>query len=157
MANTTEGKVYITALSSLDKLEIQFIPAQLNITRSPSIASIAVVGRNNPLHHYTGGSTSMKFELDFYAEQADRTDVVEKCKWLESLAYSNGFDNPPERVRLTFGELFRNNEVWIVESVSVRYVQFDAVFGLLPTQAYVSLSLKLDPESNLKINEIRWT
>lgn len=150
------SRLYFTALKSLERLEIQYVPTELQLKRSPAIAGVAVVGRNNPKHHYLGGTTDLSLELDFHSNETDREDVISKCKWLESLAYSDGFENPPERVRLTFGSLFRNNEVWIVSNVSYTMSLFDAKKGYLPKQAYVKLTLSLDTESNLKLEDVKW-
>ena len=154
---TTEGKIYITALRTLEKLEVQFVPPQIAFTRTPKYAGIAVVGRNNPLNHYTGGTTSLNFELDFHAEQTNREDVIRKCKWLEALGNNDGFDHPPEQVRLTFGGMFKNNEVWIVTSINIVYSRFDKVYNYLPVQAYATLTLTLDPDFNLKTRNIKWS
>jgi hypothetical protein len=153
---TTNGRLYITALSSLQRLDIQFVPKQLLKTRSPNIADIQVIGRNNPLHHYTGGKTTLTFELDFLAEEESREDVIRKCSWLESLAHNDGYEQPPERIRLTFGKMFSVTDVWVVKSVSVRYERFDAAYGFLPVQAYVSITLELSPTDNLTLNDVKW-
>lgn len=154
--STTGGQLYFTALRTLQRLDIQYVPTQLSFSRTPIISGVAVVGRNNPIHHYVGGTTEMNLELDFHSEDESREDVIRKCKWLESLAYSDGFENPPERVRLTFGRLFQNNEVWIVKSVKYDLSVFQAVHGFLPKQAYVKVSLALDTQFNLRTRDVLW-
>lgn len=154
MAN--EGLLYLTALRTLERLEIQYVPKEISLVRTPIIAGVAVVGRNNPIHHYVGGTTELNLELDFYSVEDSVQDVITKCKWLESLAYGNGFENPPERVRITFGKLFGNNEVWIVKDVKYKMSHFMVEQGFLPRQATVSIGLALDPPKNLKIEDVRW-
>ena len=153
---TTGRRLYLTNLQNLERLEIQFVPKELNLTRSPTYGDIQIVGRNTPVPHYTGGNTSLSMELDFYSSKEDRQDVVQKCKWLESLAYNDGYSSPPPNVRLTYGELFKNGEVWIVKSVGVRYTRFSSVNDFLPVQAFVSITLQLDPEFNLKRTNVLW-
>lgn len=154
--STTNGALYLTALRSLERLDIQFVPSNLALNRTPTYGNIVVVGRNNPIPHYTGGNTKLSLDLDFHSEQTDREDVIRKCKWLEALAYNDGYDNPPEQIRITWGSLFKNNEVWIVKGVDIRYSQFNPAYGWLPVQANVKLSLELDPSSNLKKSEVTW-
>lgn len=154
--NTTEGRLYITALKSLERLDIQFVPKDLNYSRSPNIAAIEVIGRNNPLYHYTGGTTDLSFELDFHAEETNREDVMRRCKWLESLTYSDGYAEAPEQIKLTFGSMFRKGEVWIIKSFKAKYDNFNAANGFLPQQAMVQLTLSLDPKVNLTREDIRW-
>lgn len=154
--STTQGKLYFTALSSLERLEIQFVPPTLNNTRTANISELAVVGRNNPLQHFTSGAENLSLELDFYSETENRFDVMEKVSWLKSLAAADGFAGSQEKVRLTFGRMFRNNEVWTVRSVSSRFELFDEQNGYLPRQAYVTIELSLDPDTNLRREDIKW-
>ena len=151
---TTEGQLYFIALTTLDRLNIQFVPDQLEIARNPSIANIQVVGRNNPIYHYISGDTTMRLELDFHAMTENRQDVIDKCKWLEHLAYNDGYEKEPQKVKLVFGELFQD-EQWIVRQVSYSLSNFNKQKGFLPQQAYVSVELGLDPESNLLWEDIR--
>lgn len=151
---TTDGKCYFVAVKSLEKLEIQFVPAELNFTRNTTTEAVQIVGRNNPLYHYTAGETLLSFELDFYAAEESRQDVIRKCRWLEALAANDGFENPPEQVKLVFGDLFRD-EVWIVKNVNYKISNFNKEFGFLPQQAYVTISLGLDPKANLKTKDIQ--
>lgn len=153
---TTDGKLYLTALSSLKKLEIQYVPSELGLNRSASWSGVEILGRNNPIHQYTGGTNSLELELDFYSEQDNREDVIEKCRLLESWAMNDGFSNPPERIRLTFGKVFKAEEVWIINNVSTTYKLFAKEFGSLPRQANVTLSLVLDTDSNRKVKDVLW-
>lgn len=151
-----QGKMYLTALRSLERLDIQYVPKEIAISRSANISGVAVVGRNNPLYHYTGGTTEMTLELDFHSEELNREDVIRKCKWLESLAYSDGYSSAPETVRLTFGKLFQNNETWVVQRVNYKLSLFMGDHGMLPRQAIVSITLSLDPQRNLRKDDVQW-
>lgn len=153
---TAEGRLYISSLKTLDRLEIQYVPEEVATNRVANHGKLAIIGRNNPVYHYTGGSDSMSLELDFYSEQKDREDVMEKCSWLESLAMNDGDSKKQERILLTFGDLFKVNKIWLIKRVVCRYRQFDAKANYLPVQAYVTLDLVLDPESNLKRRDVKW-
>ena len=72
MATTTQGMIYLTALNSLEKLEVQYIPTSISTSRDVNLGEVAIVGRNNPTHHYTGGSNSLNLELDFHSSQKNR-------------------------------------------------------------------------------------
>src|SRR5690606_14511421 len=89
-STTTEGRLYFIALTTLDRLDIQFVPDEINISRNPTIASIQVIGRNNPIYHYISGETTLNLQLDFHAMHENRQDVINKCRWLEHLAYADG-------------------------------------------------------------------
>ncbi len=154
--STTDGRLYLTALRSLERLEIQFVPPELSTTRKPTIGGVNVIGRNTPEHHYTGGLSTMTLDFDFHAEDEDREDVIRKCKWLESLAYADGDGNPPERIKLTFGKLFRSHEIFIITLVTVKYSRWDSNYGWLPRQAYVRVNFALDTDRNLKLEDVKW-
>ena len=151
---TTEGKLYFILVSTLERREIQFVPPELGISRNANIQNVTIVGRNNPFYQYTSGETLLTLQLDFHAKQDDRKDVIESCRWFESILYNDNFDVPPEKVKLVFGDLFRD-EVWTVKSCSYKLKNFDKVYGYLPTQAYVDLTLALDPSSNLTKEDVR--
>ena len=152
--STTEGRLYFIALETLDRLDIQFVPPEIKINRNPNIASVQVVGRNNPIYHYISGDTNMNLQLDFHAAQEDRTDVLKKCKWLEHLAYNDGYDQEPQRVKLVFGDVFKD-EIWIVKKVSYSLSQFNKPNGFMPQQAIVDVELGLDPTVNLGWEDVR--
>lgn len=149
-----DGRLYIIALGSLERLEMQFVPLKLSLNRSADIEELKVVGRNNPIHHYTSGSDRLNFELDFYSIAENRDDVITKVNWLQSLAYNDGYALPPERVKVVFGDVFRD-EVWVVKSVQADLSLFNKNHAYLPQQAYVKLQLMLDPDRNLRLNDIK--
>lgn len=154
-SNTTFGRLYLTALKSLERLEIQFVPTGMIESRRANYGDIEVVGRNNPIPHYTGGSDTLEFELDFVAEDDNREDVVRKCRWLKSMSMNDGFGEPPEKIRLTWGRMFQD-EIWVIRAVQVTYGTFNVEEGFLPVQAYVRLSLQLAPKENLTRRAVQW-
>ena len=153
---TTLGRLYITALRSLDRVEIQYVPKNLAMPRAANIGNIAIIGRNTPKYHTTGGTTTLNMELDFHAEEESKEDVIRKVRWLQSLTAIGEGGVPPEKVRVTFGDMFKSGEIWTVKSVNPRFDLFDAAHGFLPRQAYVGISLLLDPEDNITSEGMRW-
>ena len=152
-SSTTEGKLYFVALTTLDRLDIQFVP-ELNLGRQANIAKIQIIGRNEPLHQFTGGESTLTFQLDFYAKDEDRLDVIKKVRWLESLTYNDGYKRPAQKVKLVFGDLF-TSEIWVVNNVTTKLSNFNREKGFLPQQAYVDISLMLDTETNSAWEDIR--
>lgn len=152
-SSTTEGKLYFIALQSLDRLEIQFVP-KLQMSRNANYANIQIIGRNTPKYQYLSGQSTMSLELDFHSMNEDRKDVIDKCRWLEHLTFNDGYETPPQKIKLVFGDLFRD-EVWLVRRVNCDLQNFHKPSGYLPQQAYVSLELMLDPESSLTWEDVR--
>ena len=153
---TTNGQLYFIGLRTLERVIIQFVPDKLSLSRGANVSGLNVIGRNNPIYHFTGGETLLDFDLDFHAEAQDRQDVITKVKWLEALCYSDGREYPPEKIKLVFGSIFRDEE-WSVVSVKYDLSLFDKQFGFLPRQANVKVTLKLDPTRNIRLNDVKWT
>lgn len=132
----------------------QFVPDSLKYSRNADFNEVKIVSRNTPKYQYNGGSTSVSFRLDFYAEQEDRQDVIDRCRAIEALTYSDGYDNPNPRVRLVWGALFRD-EVWIVKTVNYELLEFKPNANFLPQQAYLDITLLRIADNNLKWSEVR--
>jgi hypothetical protein len=152
---TNSGKLYLIAMTSLERLDIQFVPSVLNYSRSASHAEVAIIGRNNPKPQYTGGKTTLTLTLDFYAEEPNRQDVYERVTWLESLAYTDGYNKPKENVMLIFGDMFKRHR-WYISNVGIKYSEFNPGYNFLPHQAFVDITLVLDPVQNLTYDDIRY-
>lgn len=153
--NTTAGKCYIVELRPpYQKLEMQFVPVGMKITSSATNAKIEVIGRNNPLHHYTGGDDKLSFKLEFYSDVDDRNDVIQKCRWLQSLRFGDGNTGPKRNVKVVMGDMFKK-EIWIVDTVTLDMSNFDGDKGFRPRLATIDMALSLDPTKNLTINDVR--
>ena len=119
---TTNDNMYLVLVSSPEKrLAIQFVPAELNIQRNTQTQAVQIVGRNNPFYQYTAGEKLLTFQLDFHASQEDRKDVIEKCRWLEGLSYNDGYEKPPEKLLIVWGDLF-GTDLWVVKSVNYKQI-----------------------------------
>lgn len=153
--NSTNQKLFIVETSEpFSTMEIQFVPPTINNTRDARLNSIAIVGRNDDILHYTGGSETLKLELDFLAGDNVSDDVIGKINWLKSLTMNDGYSGAFRNVKLIFGKLFLK-EVWAIKSVDSSYSHFSENNYWLPLRAKVSLSLQLDPEKNRYIDDVR--
>lgn len=152
--STTQGQLYFIALTTLDRLEFQYVPKDIKIVSQGNFPEVVVVGRNTPVYHYTGGSKSIELELDFHSITANKEDVIKKVQWVESLRYSNGDEDAPQSIKVIWGDLFKD-ETWIVTKVQSTISMFDKVNGMLPRQAYVKVTLLADNETNVKWSDIQ--
>lgn len=145
------GRLYILAEGTdtlLDRLEIQFVPPELNFDRRPEVSPIQIVGRNIPKYHYGGGSRTFEIQLDFYSELENRTDVIRKCRIIESWSANDGHLVPPKRVKVIWGSLFSGSTSWwIITACPYRISNFDKTTGFLPRQAYMDLTLTEDSDT----------
>jgi len=146
---TTRGLLYILIVSpnNYEKIPIQFIPEELSYKRSVDFAEIKPIARNIPKYHYTGGKTTMVLNLDFFAQENDRSDVINIVRRLEALGYSDGYGIAKPKIILVWDQMFRG-ETWEVTSVDIKLTDFRQDSGFLPQQAYVGLGLALTSEDN---------
>lgn len=148
------GQPYILDLTTRERLFFQSIPDELTYDPDSTFIAIASAGRNNPLYHYIGSEDILQFNLSWYANEANRQDVIRKCKWLEAMSKNNGYDEKPHQVQCVFGNLFRDAK-WLV--VKARYTMklFDGQFGMLPRLAMQELVLKRITNNNRTRSEIQ--
>ena len=140
MDTTTRNMLHLVDMGSLERVSIQYVPRNIKMRKSADLARLKVIGRNEPVIHITGGRKELSLDLDFHCVQEDRQDVIRKVRWLESLASSDGFENPQPLVKLIWGDLYRHN-LWKVEFVDATFELFDADYQMLPKQAYVKIVL----------------
>lgn len=152
--NLTGGQLYFVEVKPpFERLEFQFVPEKISNPREADIAQVAIIGRNLPRHHHTGGHESLAFTLDFYADEENRRDVKRKCDWLKSLTYNEG-SGPARLVKLIWGELY-SKETWVVKSVRPEFSMFHSQYGMLPCQAYVDIVLMRDSKTNITLRDAR--
>lgn len=149
------NRMYIVAMRSKETLELQYVPFDYDYKRTANHASFDVIGRNLPRVQYTGGSTELSMTVEFTSIQDDRKDVIKNCTWLESLATSDGYDKPQERVMLVFGDLFRKCE-WVISSCSIKYSNVHESTDYRPAEASVKLTLKRVSDYNTEYKDIRY-
>lgn len=151
---TTDGALYLIGVDTGQQLSIQFVPKDLEFTRTVNMQTIQIIGRNNPLYQYTGGEDELSIELDFYSLLSNREDVYKRVNWLRKNTMNNGFNSPPENLRLVFGKLFRKQDVWGIKSLSYKFSNFNKPNGYLPQQAYVNITLGLDTPTNSTYDDV---
>ncbi len=155
---TTDHRCFIVELEERngvrEKLEIQFVPSSFGGARVANLQEIVIVGRNNPLLHYTTGNETITLPLEFYSDNERHDDVKKKIDWLRSLTINNGAIGGYRNVKIIFGDLFKW-EIWAVKSVNYNYSHFDGKSGFLPLRATASIMLVLDTPENLEIDDFR--
>lgn len=132
-----------------ERLEFQFVPNEVSINSTASTEGAATPSRNNSRFIYYGGDDAISFTLNFVAEndtEAERREIKRRAEWLRSLRY-DGRD-----VLVVCGDLF-DTIPYGVESVGIKYTELHS--DGLPTQAEISLSLKLNPSKALTFQDIR--
>ena len=150
--NTTLKELFLVETSEpFDDMIIQFVPDTMNNTRKANVKSISIVGRNDDLLHYIGGSETLSFTLDMYG---NNDYVINKINWLKSLTMNDGFAGSFRNVKLVFGDMYKYS-VWSLTSVNAKMGQFSKELQWGPARAQVTISLKLDPVSNRLIKDVR--
>lgn len=149
--------LYLIDTFSGERLKLPFVPRELKYTPESKWKAIASMGRNSPLYHYTGAEDTLEFEIDWFANKEDRTDVLKACKWVEALSKNDAYNNPPPLVILHWNEVMFSDEefsLWIVHAAPYRLLDFQAHKKMLPQQAYQQVTLKRATASNMPGNKI---
>ena len=154
-AVTPKGSLYIIELAEpFERLEFQEVPVEIPWDRTGNYAEIAVPGRNNPLHHYTGGSDLVSLKLQFIYDNSGVANVERDIRWLQSLIANDSYNAPIRRVKIIFGQLFRN-ETWIVKAAKATFTDFDSKKNFASRRANVDISFALDTDKNRSLADIR--
>ncbi|GAB4493327.1 MAG: hypothetical protein OHK0045_22600 [Raineya sp.] len=153
-ATTSEGKVYIVDLRTQERLAIQFLPEELNISRTVNIQEIGVVARNNPRQHWVGGKKEISFTFFLLADDDSKTGAKCRAKWLESLTYQDTTTGKTPQVILIWGRQYRQAR-WVVSRISFKEKCFVPEFDYLPQWIEVSINLSQDNQTNERVEDIR--
>lgn len=153
--HTTDKQIYIVELAApFERLEVQFMPEEYNISRRANYSKVQITGRNTPKYHFTGGEDSLNMKLQFMAHSTLGDEVYKKVNWLRSLTFSDSFSGPTRNIKIVFGGLYRNVN-WLVTSVDAKFSRFDHRKVMYPIQAAVDITFVRDYALNQTINQIR--
>lgn len=96
-------------------VNLQFTPPSLELSAESNWAKIAVMGRNNPHYHFTGGEDKLMFQLDWYANDTQRESAIAKAELVKSWSRADGYSKRPPEVKFFMGELFKSAS-WVLQS-----------------------------------------
>lgn len=160
---------YIVDLANpTNRMKIQNLPNLMSFDPGIKIVTMSSPGRNNPFQHYTGAEDTLDFELSYYAEEENRQDVINKCKWVEAMAKNDGYSGKPKLVGIFWtspdnsiangtegvGALLEE-ATWLIKSAPYEVTLFHGDRGLMPTLATQKISLVRVSPHNRKREEIR--
>lgn len=153
-ADRIDRDIFLIDTFSGESLRLPFIPKELKYNPESNFKAIASMGRNNPLYHFTGAEDSLEFEIDWFAEKEDRSDVIKRCKWVEALSKNDGYNNPPPAVILHWNTVMFSDSLWLVTAAPYKMTDFQAHKKMLPQQAYQQVTLKRITEANMTGSQI---
>jgi len=150
-------------------IKLPYIPKELNYNSDSNYAVIKPIGRNTSRYHFVGSEDKIEFEIDWHSTDPSRLDVISKCRMIEALSKSDGYDAPPHRVLLQWGSnsvLFQDH-IFVVLNAPYRLVQFNKAqvnqgsgvierTDMLPVQAYQKVTLARISSTNLTKNDIEY-
>lgn len=154
-------------------IKLPFVPRELQYNPHSNFVGIASFGRNNPYYQFTGSEDSLSFEIDWFAEEKHREDVLFKCRWLEALTKGDGYNSRPHRVMIVWGagvdnngegdKMFGEKSTWILVNAPYTLSSFNRGYmengefintHMLPQQAYQQVTFKRLAETNRTTEEI---
>ena len=149
-------------------IRLPFIPKELEYNSESSFATVKALGRNNPIYHFTGAEDRLEFEIDWYAFDTGRREVIENCRKIEALSKADGYNFGPHRIKLLWGKeniLFSDHE-FVVLSAPYRMTHFNKGYinnsgvveptHMLPIQAYQKVTLGRITRKNLSKIDIEF-
>jgi hypothetical protein len=144
---STGHGIYIIDLDTRDKLGLMGIPKELEISSESTWATIKVFGKNTANYHFTGAEDTLELEISWWAEDENRYQVMEQCKWLETASKRDGDLGRPHLVRLLWGTLF-SKTTWIITNAPYKWMDFNQEKGLRPQCATQRVTLKRYQKDN---------
>lgn len=149
----TDHDVMLVDLDSGEKIHFQGLPENIEVNPETEWATIKPFGRNNPHYQFVGSEDTISFEVTWYSELEDRSDVIEKVKWIESLSKADGYNGRPHICGLIWGDLYRRQK-FILYNAQYKIGLFDKVRGYRPTYASQIITLKRITDTNLSLQEV---
>lgn len=151
-----------------ETITLPFIPRELSYDPQSNFVAIKPIGRNTSKYQFTGSEDILEFEIDWYANDYNRREVIERCRRIESLSKSDGYQGDPHRVMLYWGEgdiLFKDH-VFIVLSAKYKLSHFNKGYldrnnnivstNMLPIQAYQTVRLGRISSNSLTKHQIEY-
>lgn len=152
-----QPEIFFMDTRTKESLTLQCVPLEIQYSPESIFVAITTLGRNNPYYHYIGSEDTLSFELDWFAEEAAKDDVIRKCRWLESKTKADGYRLDPPAMVFKWGELYTTDDLWLLVSAGpIRLSQFDRPAGMLPKQAYQQITLKRLVDKNLEHSAIKY-
>ncbi len=149
MKTTTKGILVFINWTTLERQDIQFVPMEVSTPRAASLTEHAVIGRNQPVIQFTGGSSTMTIEFSLYG-----TDVKDRANWLQQFTFNDGDGNPPPLLKIIWPGLIPDDALWSVKSVDPKFSLFMPGENFAPRMATVTLNLTRNTERNITFNDI---
>jgi hypothetical protein len=157
---------------ALKTIEIPTWPREVLYRAESQFVALTSIGRNNPHYNYVGAEDTLEFNIDWYTTDNNRKQVIENCRYLESLSKANGYQNRPPLLKIQWGEddiLFKHH-TWILVSAPYTMREFYGKYQTnkegnkeiqtltgsnLPHQALQTVTFKRVTTRNLTTSEIR--
>lgn len=160
----TGRKLYILAFydlekgDSFDKIELPFIPSDMDFKPESTWVNISAFGRNSPPLQYLGGKDTVSFDIDWYSTKGDYTGVFALCKKIESYSKSDGYKRQPPVINL-IGVLGVEDVDYTIISAPYVIKQFTGVVGeskIVPLHIIQTITLQRVSKFNPTWGDIKY-
>ena len=103
-------------------LALQCVPNEMRGATKPAYASYNSVGTSVPTKQFTGSLKTLHMELDYYADESEKEDVIRKARWLERFVVSN--PRGARTLQFVFGEWYPTDFRWALVAYDWRMSLF---------------------------------
>lgn len=156
-ANSTQkqNQPYILDLIDLKRVYLQGLPLEIQVSEETTFATINTHGRNTPFYQPSHGEDTIRFNISWFADIEEQSDVLAKCKWISSLSKIDGYNKSGlHPIALSFGKLFKGSK-WIVKSATYSLRLYNRELGMMPRLATQELVLARISDTNMDLKTYR--
>lgn len=116
--------------SPYQSIVIQGMPQQIEVEPTTDWVAVKSMGRNNPFMMYTGGEDVIKFDISWYVHRdTTRTEVIKKCKLLESWTRADGYISAPPTLKIKWGNTgLYDNDTFVLTSANYILKEFQNAY-----------------------------
>lgn len=147
--------IAILNLKTGQAVRFVFCPQEIGVNPGSRDKNIETMGRNEDWVHSTGGSSTIRFDVDWHSDREDKRDVIEACKMLESWSKPDGYDNKKPEIRILWGTTLFSEAKFVLTEASYKLSLFDATADMMPKQAYQSLVFRKIADTNPTHSDIQ--
>ena len=136
-------------------ISLPFVPLEVNYIPESKFVGIASFGSNNPIYQYTGSEDTLSFVIDWFSSENHREDVIFNCRWIEALTKSDGYNEPPHRVKIIWGgqrlglntamgyrpETLFGDSIWVLVDAPYKLSQFNRGYKDPKTGRFISTNM----------------
>lgn len=133
--------IYLVNTDTRERVQFQTVPRTLEIDPQTVLHAIKSSGANISKQHFTGAEPIISFEMSWYSEVDDRSDVISKCRKLVSWSMNDGFSKSIPKLLFLWGNSLFDGQEFILVSAKYSLQDFNGERDGFPIHARQEITL----------------